>query len=531
MSPKESALALEWSKISRTRAQVMVRQDDKLLFCHTFDPSNATSRRNVTETIVEKARAGGGTTTIEEIEAKLLEVAAEFAALPEAPKPPPEYYAVEDEEPERCGLYRDGPDGPVQLANFTMAIEEDVTVADDLQSQRRFKGRITLHGVSSAFEIPSEDYGNSDRLKAAVFASAGPRARINCRTEELCRAISAVSAPTRRTLNTNFGWNEEGSAYLTPSVRIDASGVHPTTPEDEIRVDVSGEQCARWLDMTTLSGPDLVGLKKHFVADFLGLHERRVMFSLVAAAALAVLYRFIEGMNRPALWLTGLTGEGKSFLARILMNLFGDFPVQDGSRVGSWTSTVNFLQRQGYFFRDAVFLIDDYKPDVVRHGEVVRLLQNYADGSARGRLRSDATTNVTREIRGILLSTGEDCPEHTASSRARSVIVRVTAHPKQIERGKACLERLGAYRGLMAHFIHHLIANERPPEFVKRVAQLVTYYHEPIAGQQNALRIAGNLALLGAACEEFLSYLDPVEFALNGDRYIEEDLVTAGEKT
>ena len=55
---------------------------------------------------------------------------------------------------------------------------------------------------------------------------------------------------------------------------------------------------------------------------------------------------------RFALWLTGLTGSGKSFLAKLFMNFFGHYPVSSG-HFATWASTANYIQRQGYFFKDA----------------------------------------------------------------------------------------------------------------------------------------------------------------------------------
>src|SRR5205085_2825568 len=94
-------------------------------------------------------------------------------------------------------------------------------------------------------------------------------------------------------------------------------------------------------------------------------------------------------------------------------------------RFVTWSATPNYIQRQGYFFKDALYLVDDFKPEVIPPYQVVRILQTYADNTARGRLKADATTNVSRPIRGLLVCTGEDVPEHNASAVARSIVVAV----------------------------------------------------------------------------------------------------------
>jgi hypothetical protein len=220
---------------------------------------------------------------------------------------------------------------------------------------------------------------------------------------------------------------------------------------------------------------------------------------LLGATAAAVLYPFVKGAGRFALWLVGLTGSGKSFAAKLFANFFGDFPLESASFT-TWSATGNFIQRQGYFFKDALYLADDYKPELVKYPqEVVRVLQAYADNTARGRLRSDATANVMRPIRGLLLCTGEDVPEHHASAVARSVIVHVPQREKNLAAGNRCKAECRNYSGVMADFIRWLLAEGQCEEFARRFEQLQGRYYSDVAGQQNDIRIASNLALLGAS--------------------------------
>jgi hypothetical protein len=153
-----------------------------------------------------------------------------------------------------------------------------------------------------------------------------------------------------------------------------------------------------------------------------------------------------------------------------------------------------------------LYLIDDYKPEVIAQRDAVYILQNYGDGTGRGRLRKDATTNVTRPIRGLLLSTGEDLPQNNASALARTVIVAVAQAEKDLDRGARCLAECRRYSGVMADFIRWLLAEGRTQQFAARVEQHGAVYYQRIAGQQNDARIAANFARLGAAFAEFAGY-------------------------
>ena len=284
------------------------------------------------------------------------------------------------------------------------------------------------------------------RLTLRTELSATPEVQIHCRMDMLRTAISAISSQgepiQRREFTTNFGWNAQSNSvefnFLVPSGRITAKGFEPNDDLLSIRVDMGDEELARFLDMRSLDRNELQRVKKQIIDDLLPLHDRTVTYSLLAASACSILQQFAPGVGRFALWLVGLTGSGKSFLSKLFMNFFGDFPMSSG-RFATWSSTPNYLQRQGYFFKDALYLVDDYKLEVVQHYNIVRILQTYADGTARGRLKSDATTNTSRPIRGLFISTGEDVPEHSASAMARSLVIKVPQREKDLGRGNRCV--------------------------------------------------------------------------------------------
>jgi hypothetical protein len=535
-------LAIECERLTPTRTRAKARLQGALIYCDIFNVCSANGRERFAKGVAKSAKASQGVeVAVETVKAELLlrfEEAEVLAGDEDAQNDDQAEYRLDysAEEAERHGLYRDSADGPAQLTNFGLVIDEDITVQDDVVSRRMFLGRVELLGTTSEILIAAEDFANHAKFPEAIFQAAGPKARILCTPQALRTAVSAVSAPKRRTTTTNFGWTPDLDAYLAQSGWVDAQGFHLYADADgEVRVDLKGEQCARWLDLAGLEAGALAEVRHSVVQDFLPLDHRAVTYSLLATAALAPLQRFALGMNRYGLWLTGLTGDGKSFVAKLTQNFFGDFPLnREGSHFANWSSTSNFLQKQGYFFRDALFLVDDYKPELVRQqAEIVRILQAYADGSARGRLNADTTTNVSREIRGILVSTGEDVPEHSASSLARLVVIPVPRKAKDIARGNRCLDQRPRYRGLMADFIRHLIAHGRPHAFADRVRQLQSYYYEPIAGRPNDIRISGNLALLGAAFEEFAGYLGaawPGGAERAGD-FVENELVVIRDAT
>ena len=229
--------------------------------------------------------------------------------------------------------------------------------------------------------------------------------------------------PVRRT-STKFGWQDlHGTEFWIPSGRIDARGFHPINENSDFRIDLSECPWATSLDLRQPDPAQRQDLKQHIAQQFLGCHSLSVTLPLLGSVVAALLSPFAPGFNRFALWLVGLTGSGKSFAAGLTQHYFGDFGgLCSGSgsgRIQTWASTGNQIPQVGYYAKDAIYLVDDYKPNAL--GEMQRqfdkqVLQNYADGTARGRLNSDCSFKDIRPIRGFLIATGEDLPEHSAST-------------------------------------------------------------------------------------------------------------------
>jgi hypothetical protein len=133
-----------------------------------------------------------------------------------------------------------------------------------------------------------------------------------------------------------------------------------------------------------------------------------------------------------------------------------------------------------------------------------------------------------RPIRGLLICTGEDVPEHHASAVARSVIVQVPQQAKNLVAGNRCKAECQSYSGVMADFIRWQLVGGKCAEFANRFERLQQRYYGDVAGQQNDIRVATNLALLGSGFELFAEYLGDVWDGWQdaARRFVDEELVT-----
>jgi hypothetical protein len=448
------------------------------------------------------------------------------------------YYARSDgplavgETTPRYGILDRQADGK-EIANFEVVIKEELQVEDDLAPETVFVGTFCSADRGAVpWRIPATTYANNTELQAALYNVGGAGITLDCHLGALRNAIAEISPADRRhrRVTTNFGWNEERTAYLVPGGRITGAGFEPLGPEAELSVDLTNAiQQGGCLGLTPLEPGELQRVKRHLVADWLASHDRRVTYSLLGTAAAAVLYPFVRGLGRYALWLTGLTGTGKSFSARLAQHFFGVFPDSENA-IQTWSSTPNHIQMTGYYFRHALYLVDDYKPNAVSVGQqagILKILQAYGDNTARGRLGADLSFQDTRPVRGFLVSTGEDIPEHSASTVARSILIDVPKDGKDLQRGRRCLGECRHYGAVTADFIRWLLAEGRAAEFGDQVRELQDRYYADIQGQQNDLRIAGNFALLAAGFRLFAEYLGDVwpEWHEEAERFLEDDLV------
>jgi len=487
------------------RVTVSGAVDEKVLVVDTVDLARSSGRQKIVrETLKHLALDDGDKSALTaNIESVLLAESQKQALATEEPTSP-QYVAVEDDDGElECGLYRKISESRFRLTNFTMRIEEDrvITSIEDDHVERVYRGNIHCQGQDHPFTLTAQEY--VDNLETAVHLAAGPKIELLAHPGVIRNAIAATSKPSRKDVTSSIGWADDFSRFLVPGGWVDATGYHEHTQGANVpEVDLSNHERARWIAFRPLTPNELLAVKWHIACHLMWLHDPDVVAAGLGAVVLAPLMRFTRVPSRPLVWFRGLTGNGKSYLTRFLQNFFGDFASAGAERYISWTSTANYIQQAGFYFRDVLYLVDDYKREDVRHGDVVRVLQNYSDGAARSRLRADATANTTRPILGLLVSTGEDFPEANASGRARAIIIPVHQRPKDFAIAKACQDMQPYYKGFMASFLHWVIYHRL---WEKHIPERVEYwkqsYYAAITGCANDARIAANHACLAASFE------------------------------
>ena len=273
----------------------------------------------------------------------------------------------------------------------------------DLKSDRSLRERLSQ--ILSSRYIVYPPYG-----WAHLWAAAQVLAHSNGREVEYSKAYAVT------------GWVED-DLYVLPGMDF---GIGPdgyisceldentlSKQPERMRLYGTGVRLAETLRDTELASTALV--------NYLSINPlaTTVLLTQVLAGPLSTLLREAP----PLVHVLGQTGAFKTTLTTHALCLFGKF---DRHQVPeSWSSTQNALGRRLSEARDVTLLIDDYKKGMVRGGEPVALIQNYADGTSRSRMGADQENRASLPPRGLILSTGEDSWEEHESTQARTLTLHI----------------------------------------------------------------------------------------------------------
>src|SRR5262245_41546145 len=373
-----------------------------------------------------------------------LRAARRHAYLPEGSAP---YYVNE------TGTWWNKPTNsgpvPVQLANFCAVIKADIREDDGAEVVRKFEIEATGPGLpSTQFVLAADDFAAMQwplpTLGAQAIVMPGPSIQGHLRVaiQTLSKSVAA------RTVFTHTGWTMWGGrpVYLHSGGGIGEDGMVPGL---ETRLDGG-------LDRFRLPQPprgEDLDLAAAAVLGLLKLGPPALVCALLSSVVRAIL-----GGSDFSVFLVGETGTFKSETAALFQRFFGaGFDARH--LPGSWTSTVNALEDTAFRVKDAIFVVDDFKPagdhgDARLQAQADRLLRAQGNGAARQRMRSDLTLRPTRPPRGLMLCTGEELPAGE-SLRARLMHVAVAGGDVDVARLTMCQADAGAgkYAAFTAAFV------------------------------------------------------------------------------
>ena len=303
----------------------------------------------------------------------------------------------------------------VPLCNFTARIIEQVTIDDGAELRRHLKlsGKLDTGQTLPTVEVPASQFSSfnwlSESWGSLAIISAGQSNRDRLR--EAIQRFSVKDGITDTQTYAHLGWRklENEWHYLHAAGAITAQGNTSAvlvTPGD---------------DLAAYALPDCTDQQAAIKSSlyFLTLADEAVTLPLHLSIFRATLDR-----SDFSVYLSGITGAGKTTLARAMLAHFG---ITDEYHPPTFESTANALEGMAFVAKDTALLIDDYAPQQDRRNAdayqrtAARLLRAQGNGQGRSRMNPDGTLKPTKPPRGLLIITGEDLARGS-SIRARCLI-------------------------------------------------------------------------------------------------------------
>lgn len=399
--------------------------------------------------------------------------------------------------------------------NFFVVIDEDITFNNGIDKVNRWKGRIIVDGGTSfeqvfKFDEVSSMFVNPSDFGKVLFNAGGAKVAYESPKLQMIRlAMQKTSTPISRNISQNFGMDGK-TIYRSPSSVITNNGVKEG---DDLVIDLSDIAKARNLDIKIINTDEFKKVGKHIANDLLNVHERYPIdclfgFTFLAPIASQIVNSKKWSGGRIGLWITGSSQCGKSHTALLFQNFFGEF-MGDKSTFG-WGGTPLGTQDGGYYFKDAIFMVDDFKIATFQSiHQVIMVLQNYTDGTSRTRFNmSSGHVEEGKPIRGSLLITGEDLLDDVGSIMNRYHVVRMDKVYKNKSAYSKTKDYTEFYSGFMGRYIAWLL---KDPKSVDKIVVRIEKWKSELLESYSDLdidRIAQSFAYNLVGFEMFCRFLE-----------------------
>jgi len=405
------------------------------------------------------------------------------------------------------------------LANFAAEITADIKTDDGAEWSRSYAISVDIGGRTRHIVVPARDYARcewvDEQIGARAWIAPGRAMR-----EHLANAIKQCSEPEEQIHYSHTGWRRinDQMVYLHAGGALGQVGQVGQLTDDDLTqlslypgsalqaaltiTDQSAGQVGQVGQLDNIGRVHLVGpLARYDLSSSPASPQDCVRTSLrvvdVAADTVtmplyASLWRAVLGEIDYGLHLAGQTGLGKTELAALIQQHYGA-DLSAHHLPGSWESTDNALELLLYRAKDAVVVVDDFKPRGPRseqdrlHAKADRIYRSVGNGAARGRLTANLEQRPERRPRCLLISTGEDVPRGQ-SLKARAVVLmlhdRITTGDAARRLADAQRHgRDGVYAQAMAGYITWL---------APRIERIQEHLSDLVAHERDNLHIAGH---------------------------------------
>lgn len=402
----------------------------------------------------------------------------------------------------------------IPISNFEIEFDTDVTEHPIIgPSIRIFSGHIKCRSKILPFQIGADEYPNNNKLSSAIYNAVGPDADFKAVELDLIRsAINLFGCDKTKVISSHedYGFNSKKTptVYRSTTGNITAQGFSEDDDETTI-VDMSKAQFARKLGLKDLDKVTMAETVNAVLNNFLSLQDSYVTYTTLAHALQAAIHNvYIPFKEAPSLYIDGTSGVGKSELANFAQMFHGDFP-----EAFSIDTTLRSADHYAMIFKDALFVLDDFKKGLNLEKRLVSIIQKGYDRSERGRLNADMRQGDVMSNRSLMMFTGEAIPTSEASVIARLVYVpvdtKIKLNPKTTANYEMVKKHSENFSGITAKFIQFMLQNYPKKEVVfDKFSDINSVFREGLGiNVQNGPRITNNLSANYLTFELFMEYL------------------------
>lgn len=393
----------------------VVRSDgDKQLWTCASRAMEAVAEEELKKQQEEEAKANGtsGVTETDQPEGIL--------AQPSASEDGRYYYD------EKVGFVYKGQKGASRICNFEPKILEVLEIWNaEEEISNRYEWHVKLGDLD--LTLGPEEYGNPYKFREAIQSRLGERTDYIVEDGMWGKLLTgmqhmSLGSTVNRRAYVATGWLPDRDAFLLPGPHgaITADGYDQSITFDNH----DAPPRLRQYGDGVVPSPRT----EEAIAAILACAPSHALVPLLSQALAAPLSSLGIGDERTVVHMFGKTGNLKTSLVRVMLCMYGRFARKGRDGIDGFSGTNNFLESTLHQARDLPVLIDDYKVSLFARNDrhvVIRLIQNYADGTARGRLNRNQRQQPVLAPRCLLITTGEDIWEAQQSSLARTLVVEI----------------------------------------------------------------------------------------------------------
>ncbi|MHB8930241.1 MAG: hypothetical protein ACYC5R_06555 [Melioribacteraceae bacterium] len=346
----------------------------------------------------------------------------------------------------------------IPMSNFLLQFTRQISATIDHSPTTKLEGVVKLSGGK---EIKFTDFeasmlGNIQKTKEFLHNLCGVEVAFFGNDRFLCEAIKYFNQETKKERALEFGYNAELTEYVTPDFIISRGGISSqSTP-----ILHSEQWHNNTLGFTNVCPLTIDELIARIIEEYFRWDDPQVTFFGFAFAMLPIVFPFFREYvhGKPYLTFLGPSGCGKTTIARILQQFFGEFRT-----LFSWTSTPTAVQVAGNAFKDALFVVDDFKRQNFAYenmiNKVMAMIQNYSDEHSRSRSNVNLKLRDEKMIKGGMILSAEDLVISESSTIARGIVIEMNKKDTKMLEAQDMTELSKYFSFFTLKYIEHFLGS------------------------------------------------------------------------